>query len=67
VIFHFLEDYKRNGKYTGFPTVGIYYQVLESPTMRTCLKMQADQKGVFICRVEPTAPSNKVLYSSDVC
>lgn len=66
VIFHFLEDYNRNGRYTGFPTVGIYWQVLENPAMRACLKMQPDQKGVFISRVEATAPSHKALKSGDV-
>lgn len=66
VISHFLEDYNRNGRYTGFPTVGIYWQALENPAMRASLRMSANQKGVFIRKVEPTAPSYGALKTGDV-
>ncbi|PFH32026.1 serine protease [Besnoitia besnoiti] len=37
VIRHFLEDVKRNGRYTGFPTAGIVFQPLENKSMQSFL------------------------------
>ncbi|GLC35506.1 Protease Do-like 9 [Pleodorina starrii] len=66
VIEHFLSDYERHGRYTGFPCLGIEWQKLENPDLRTALKMQADQKGVLIRRVEPTSAVSAVLQQNDV-
>ncbi|KAG8389423.1 hypothetical protein BUALT_Bualt02G0228000 [Buddleja alternifolia] len=60
VVSHFLEDYERNGKYTGFPSLGIVLQKLENPALRACLK------GVLVQRVEPTSHANNVLKKGDV-
>ncbi|KAA6422597.1 MAG: protease Do-like 9-like [Trebouxia sp. A1-2] len=66
VMEHFINDYERNGQYTAFPALGIEWQKMESPFMRTALGMQADQKGVLIRRVEPTAPVSKSLKKGDI-
>ena len=34
VIDHFLTDYKRNGQFTGFPSLGIRWQRMESDHLR---------------------------------
>ncbi|KAG6533600.1 hypothetical protein ZIOFF_007475 [Zingiber officinale] len=34
VVSHFLDDYERNGKYTGFPSLGVLLQKLENPALR---------------------------------
>ncbi|CAM6127525.1 unnamed protein product [Calypogeia fissa] len=66
VIMHFLYDYERNGKNTGFPSSGLVWQRLENSALRAALKMTTTQKGVLIRRVEPTAPAAQVLKVGDV-
>lgn len=34
VIEHFIKDFERNGRYTGFPTLGVSWQKMENPTLR---------------------------------
>lgn len=34
VIHHFLTDYQRNGQFTGFPSLGIRWQRMESDHLR---------------------------------
>ncbi|KAF7818249.1 protease Do-like 2, chloroplastic [Senna tora] len=65
VVSHFLTDYERNGKYTGFPCLGVLLQKLENPALRTCLKVQSNE-GILVRRVEPTADANNVLKEGDV-
>ncbi|XP_010554015.1 PREDICTED: protease Do-like 9 [Tarenaya hassleriana] len=66
VIVHFIQDYERNGKYTGFPVLGVEWQKMENPDLRKSMGMEAHQKGVRIKRIEPTAPESQVLRPSDV-
>ncbi|KAG2443617.1 hypothetical protein HXX76_001968 [Chlamydomonas incerta] len=66
VIHHFLTDYERHGRYTGFPCLGVEWQKLENPDLRAVLKMQPEQKGVLIRRVEPTSACAAVLRQNDV-
>ncbi|KAJ6375588.1 hypothetical protein OIU77_000548 [Salix suchowensis] len=37
VIKHFIQDYERNGSYTGFPFLGIEWQKMENPDMRMAM------------------------------
>uniref|UniRef100_A0A7I4EG20 Protease Do-like PDZ domain-containing protein n=1 Tax=Physcomitrium patens TaxID=3218 RepID=A0A7I4EG20_PHYPA len=67
VIHHFLSDYDTNGKYTGFPSMGVLWQKLENPALRAFLKMKPDQKqGVLVRRVEPTSPAFQAIKEGDV-
>ncbi|KAI8533761.1 hypothetical protein RHMOL_Rhmol10G0034100 [Rhododendron molle] len=66
VIMHFIQDYEKNGAYTGFPILGIEWQKMENPDLRKSMGMRSDQKGVLIKRVEPTASESQVLKPSDV-
>lgn len=66
VIQHFIQDYEKNEAYTGFPILGVEWQKMENPDLRTAMGMQPDQKGVRIRRVDPTAPESTVLKSSDI-
>ncbi|KAM6549897.1 hypothetical protein CsatB_021573 [Cannabis sativa] len=66
VITHFIKDYERNGAYTGFPILGVEWQKMENPDLRSSIGMGPDQKGVRIRRIEPTAPESNVLKPSDV-
>ncbi|KAL9435764.1 hypothetical protein AB3S75_021934 [Citrus x aurantiifolia] len=65
VVSHFLSDYERNGKYTGFPCLGVLLQKLENPALRTCLKVPSNE-GVLVRRVEPTSDANTILKEGDV-
>uniref|UniRef100_A0A5B7A483 Putative DEGP protease 2 isoform 1 n=1 Tax=Davidia involucrata TaxID=16924 RepID=A0A5B7A483_DAVIN len=65
VVSHFLNDYERNGKYTGFPCLGVLLQKLENPALRTCLKVPSNE-GVLVRRVEPTSDASNVLKEGDV-
>lgn len=65
VVSHFLEDYQRNGKYTGFPCLGVLLQKLENPALRACLKVPSNE-GVLVRRVEPTSDATNVLKEGDV-
>lgn len=65
VVSHFLDDYERNGKYTGFPSLGILLQKLENPALRACLKVPSNE-GVLVRRVEPTSGASSVLKEGDV-
>ncbi|XP_066370923.1 protease Do-like 9 [Miscanthus floridulus] len=66
VINHFIEDYKKSGEYTGFPILGIEWQKMENPDLRKAMGMKANQKGVRIRRIEPTAPESGCLQPSDI-
>eukprot|EP00252_Welwitschia_mirabilis_P001100 TRINITY_DN11057_c0_g1_i1.p1 TRINITY_DN11057_c0_g1~~TRINITY_DN11057_c0_g1_i1.p1 ORF type:complete len:660 (-),score=130.37 TRINITY_DN11057_c0_g1_i1:841-2736(-) len=65
VVSHFLTDYERNGKYTGFPCLGVLLQKLENPDLKACLNVSSNE-GVLIRAVEPTSPASKVLKVGDV-
>ncbi|KAK1299617.1 hypothetical protein QJS10_CPB13g00762 [Acorus calamus] len=65
VVSHFLDDFERNGKYTGFPCLGVLLQKLENPALRACLKVP-NNEGVLVRTVEPTAPASEVLKEGDV-
>lgn len=65
VVSHFLDDYERSGKYTGFPCLGVLLQKLENPALRSCLKVPSNE-GVLVRRVEPTSGASKVLKEGDV-
>ncbi|KAL3605020.1 hypothetical protein D5086_005879 [Populus alba] len=65
VVSHFLNDYERNGRYTGFPSLGVLLQKLENPALRACLKVNSNE-GVLVRRVEPISDANRVLKEGDV-
>ncbi|OIV91300.1 hypothetical protein TanjilG_01831 [Lupinus angustifolius] len=65
VVSHFLTDYEKNGRYTGFASLGVLIQKLENPALRTCLKVKSNE-GVLVRRVEPTSDANNVLKEGDV-
>ena len=66
VIEHFIRDYERHGRYTGFPALGLEWQKMESPVLREALGMAATQRGVLVRRTEPTSPLSRVLAQGDV-
>ncbi|KAL6505085.1 Protease Do-like 2, chloroplastic [Orobanche gracilis] len=65
VVSHFLEDYERNGKYTGFPSLGVLLQKLENPALRAFLNVPSNE-GVLVRKVEPTSDASNMLMEGDV-
>lgn len=45
VIHHFLDDYRRNGTFTGFPALGVQWQRMESATLRCAGGRRAEAAG----------------------
>eukprot|EP00386_Alphamonas_edax_P011014 GDKI01035152.1.p1 GENE.GDKI01035152.1~~GDKI01035152.1.p1 ORF type:complete len:294 (-),score=111.43 GDKI01035152.1:1122-2003(-) len=67
VVHHFIEDYERNGKYTGFGDGGFAYSKLENKHMRRALGLDpSTMTGVLIKKVDKTAPASKVLEKGDI-
>ena len=66
VIDHFISDYKRTGKYNGFPALQCEFQRLENPSLRKSLGMKPTHMGVLLRRISPLAPAAKVLKRGDV-
>eukprot|EP00899_Mesostigma_viride_P028424 jgi/Mesvir1/8767/Mv02684-RA.2 len=66
VVRHFIQDYEKNGVYTGFPCLGVEWQKMENPHLRSSLGMPPDRKGVLLRRIQPTAPAAEKLSCSDI-
>eukprot|EP00878_Enallax_costatus_P022522 GHUV01023896.1.p1 GENE.GHUV01023896.1~~GHUV01023896.1.p1 ORF type:complete len:352 (+),score=75.57 GHUV01023896.1:1558-2613(+) len=66
VVNHFLTDYLANGKFTGFPALGVQWQRMESDALKQAYKMRSGQKGVLIRRVNPTSAAAQQLRADDV-
>ncbi|HDT15089.1 MAG TPA: serine protease [Firmicutes bacterium] len=65
IINHFLEDIK-DGKYRGFPSLGISWQELENDAHREKLGMKEDMTGIVINRVVYDSSAWGVLRENDV-
>jgi S1-C subfamily serine protease len=65
VIRHFLEDI-RDGSYDGVPSIGISYQKMENPAMRSYYKMDETHEGVLIRSVYPGSPALGKLQPEDI-
>ncbi|CAG9461655.1 unnamed protein product [Pedinophyceae sp. YPF-701] len=66
VVRHFIQDYERNGKYTGFPILGIQWQKLENPDLRKSLGVSDKQGGVLVRQVDPTSTLAPHVKNGDI-
>jgi len=66
ILMHFVEDFKRHGRFKGFGTAGFSYQPLESPVLREALGVTKGMSGVRVKAVDPAGPSAGILRSNDV-
>ena len=60
VIHHFITDYERNGAYTGFPCLGVEWQKMENPDLRTALKMKVCRHGLGLILQKSLGQSNRL-------
>jgi len=65
VIQHFLTDIT-DGKYDGFPELGILFQKMENPDIREKYKMTSHQSGVLIADMLIDSPARNILQIDDV-
>jgi S1-C subfamily serine protease len=65
VIRHFLEDVS-DGRYDGFPRLGIDVQDMESDAQRRAARMAPSATGALVSRVDYGGPSYGVLRPRDV-
>jgi S1-C subfamily serine protease len=63
---HFLEDFEANGKFSGFPSLGVEWQSMENPDLRKAFKMGSDMKGILVKSILPTSDSAAHLHNGDV-
>ena len=65
VVQHFLADIE-DGKYDGFPHLGVLLQPLESPALRFSLGLGSAQTGGLVTRVDFGGPAFGVIERGDV-
>jgi len=65
VVNHFLKDIS-DGKYDGFPELGILYQKMENPDLREKFQMKKDQNGVLIIDMLFDSPAKNILNVNDI-
>ncbi len=65
VIRHFFSDLD-DGKYDGFPALGVEINNTENKTLREFYKISGQDGGVLISRVMPGSPAHTILHEGDV-
>lgn len=65
IIRHFLKDIG-DGRYDGFPMLGVFTDSLENISYRRHLGMKDDQSGVLVTMVVPGGGAEKALRAGDV-
>jgi len=65
VIQHFLKDVT-DGKYDGFPRMGLNLATLQNPAYRSLLKLPDNNQGVRVDRILPKSDAAGVLKEDDV-
>lgn len=66
VLMHFVTDYKRHGRFTGFGSAGISFQTLEQSGLREWLGMTKGQSGVRVKSVDAAGPACGIVKPDDV-
>lgn len=66
VVKHFLDDYVKNGCYTGFGSCGFYVQHLENKHMRAAVGLRGERSGLRVRRVDSSCPASKVIEKEDI-
>ena len=66
VVRHFWEDVHRHGKFTGFPSLNVAWQELDSKALKKAYGLGPHEKGVLVRSVVEAAAEAKVLQKDDV-
>ena len=65
IIKHFLTDIS-DGKYDGFPELGILFQKMENPDLRERYKMKKNHSGVLVIGILHESPARNIINIDDV-
>ncbi len=65
IVRHFLEDVE-DGRYDGFPQLGIYTEMLENPTQKEYFKLDKDEGGILVVDIIYNSPFKNVLKQYDI-
>ena len=65
IVNHFLKDIS-DGKYDGFPELGILFQKMENPDLREKYQMKQNQKGVLVVDILNDSPGKNILNLNDI-
>lgn len=65
VVEHFFTDLK-DGRYDGFPSLGVSIQTMENPDMKRKYGLSDDQTGILVNRIYPGSPAEGILQRGDV-
>ena len=57
---------RRNGRFTGFPVLGIKWQRMESAGLRSAYALEPPRKGVLVRSIWPTSPVSKEVRPDDI-
>jgi S1-C subfamily serine protease len=66
VINHFLDDVKRNGRYSGVCGMGIRLQNMENEDLRKYYNMTTDDTGILVSGTTKLAPVSSLIQKGDV-
>jgi S1-C subfamily serine protease len=65
IINHFLKD-SADGTYDGIPGIGIVWQTMENPALRTHYQMKEKQTGVLLTYIAPGSTTQGIVQTGDV-
>ncbi len=66
VVRHFLDDVHRNGRYTGFPSLNMTWQEMDSKALKKAYGLGPHDKGVLVRRVTAAAAEASHLRVDDI-
>jgi len=65
IIQHFLQDLE-DGRFDGFPSLGLIYQKMENPGMKRSFGISEAETGVLVRHILPESPSEGLIRKGDV-
>lgn len=65
IVDQFFEDLE-DGRYDGFPSLGVVLQGMENRDLKRSAGMAEDMTGMRVYRIKPGSPANGVLKTNDV-
>lgn len=65
IIRQFFEDLE-DGRYDGFPSIGVVLQSMENRDLKRSLGLPEDASGMRVTRIMPASPADGVLHTNDV-
>ena len=66
VLLHFIKDVTTNGRYTGFPSLNVTWQDMESSALRAAYGVAPNQSGVLVREIPGASHEADVLRVDDI-